>query len=328
MDEAKKNVVVIGGGTGTSLLLGGLKKYPLCLRALVTTADTGGSSGVLRRETGMAPPGDVRQCFVALNEDAHPIVATFNERFAEGALKGHSFGNLFFALLWQRYRDFPQAVREAEEMFGASHRVIPLTHEPTNLVAILKNGSSISSEENIVQQEGLCEAVERFELEPSGTGLNAEAKEAIAEADVIILGPGNLVGSLIPPLLVDGLVEAVAASGARKVYVANLLNQVTTRGFSVEEHFSFLQKVAGEQLFDTVIYNTGEIATERIAETGVQAQPITLGAQREGVTYIGEELVAPTNGTPVAGDGMVRSLIKHNQEKIAALLYERLIKGE
>lgn len=328
MEEAKKNVVVIGGGTGTSLLLGGLKKYPLCLRALVTTADTGGSSGVLRRETGMAPPGDVRQCFVALNEDAHPIVATFNERFTEGALKGHSFGNLFFALLWQRYRDFPKAVREAEEMFGASHRVIPLTHEPTNLVAVLKNGSSISSEENIIQQEGLCEAVERFELEPADARLNAEAREAIAEADVIILGPGNLVGSLVPPLLVHGLVEAVAASDARKVYVANLLNQVTTRGFGVEEHLAFLQKVAGEQLFDTVIYNTGEISAERIAEAGVQAQPITLGERREDVAYIGEKLVAPTNGTPVAGDGMVRSLIKHDQEKIASLLYERLINGE
>jgi len=325
MAESVKNVVVIGGGTGTSLLLRGLKKYPVSLSAVVTTADSGGSSGVLRRETGMAPPGDVRQCFVALNEGSLPLLSLFNERFQEGGLAGHSFGNLFFALLWQKYRDFPRAVREAEKMVGAIHRVLPVTQEPTDLIAHLKDGSVISSETNITNFKDLQKKLEWLELGPANIQINKEVQKVIASADSIIIGPGNLLSSLTPPLLVPGVAEAVRKSKAKKILVANLMNRPnSTKGFEVEDYLSYFDRVFGVSLFDAVVYNTTPIAASRLKALGVKDDQVFATSFRDTIQYIGAALVSAKNGNH-DNSGLVRSLIKHDETKTAEVLYERII---
>lgn len=325
MAQQAKRVVVIGGGTGTSLLLRGLKKYPLSLAAIVTTADSGGSSGVLRRETGMAPPGDVRQCFVALNEESHPFISLFNERFQEGALAGHSFGNLFFALLYQKYKNFPRAVREAEKMVGAKHRVIPVTEEPTDLIAHLKDGTVISSETNITNFSDLQKKLDRLEIGPKNTKLNKEVREILASADVICIGPGNLLSSLTPPLLVPGVAAAISKSKAKKVLIANLMNRPnSTKGFEVEDYLAYFDDVFGGTVFDTVLYNTAPIAASRLRALGVKDDQVLATSFREGVEYIGARLVSSTNGKR-DNSGVTRSLIKHDEKKTADILYERII---
>lgn len=325
MVQNLKKVVVIGGGTGTSLLLRGLKNYPVSLSAVVTTADSGGSSGVLRRETGMAPPGDVRQCFVALNEENHPLLSFFNERFQEGGLAGHSFGNLFFALLWQKYRDFPRAVREAERMVGAVHRVMPVTQEPTDLIAHLKDGTVISSETNITNFSDLQKKLDWLELGPKNIKLNKEVEKCIASADTIVIGPGNLLSSLTPPLLVPGVVAAVRKSKAKKVLIVNLMNRPnSTKGFEVEDYLVHFDGVFNGSIFDTVVYNTTQIAPARLKALGVKDDQVFATSLREGIEYIGAPLVSAKNGTH-DNSGLVRSLIKHDEKKTAKVLYERII---
>lgn len=325
MVRSSKKVVVIGGGTGTSLLLRGLKEYPVSLSAVITTADTGGSSGVLRRETGMAPPGDVRQCFVALNEGAHPLISLFNERFQEGALAGHSFGNLFFALLWQKYRDFPRAVKEAEKMVGAIHHVLPVTQEPTDLVAHLKDGASVSSEIDIANSKDLYKKLDRLELGPKSIKLNNEARDAVASADYIVIGPGNLFTSLIPPLLVPGFSDAIKKARGKKVFVANLMNRPnSTKGFEVEDYLAYFDTIFGASIFDVVLYNTTTISPDRIKALGIKDDQVFAASFREGIEYIGVPLVSAANGAR-DNSGVTRTLIKHDEVKTAKVLYERII---
>jgi uncharacterized cofD-like protein len=325
MTSGPKKVVVIGGGTGTSLLLRGLKKYPVSLSAVVTTADSGGSSGVLRRETGMAPPGDVRQCFVALNEGAHPFISLFNERFQEGGLVGHSFGNLFFALLWQKYKNFPRAVKEAEKMVGAIHHVLPVTQEPTDLVAHLKDGTVISSETNITNFKDLQKKLDFLELGPAGIKINHDVRRAVASADTIVIGPGNLLSSLTPPLLVPGVVEAIRSSRASKVLIVNLMNRPnSTKGFEVEDYLAYFDTIFGASIFDVVLYNTTTISPDRIKALGIKDDQVFATSFRGGVEYIGAPLVSAANGTR-DNSGVTRSLIKHDEVKTAKVLYERII---
>ena len=320
-------VVVIGGGTGTSQLLRGLKHYPISLSAVVTTSDTGGSSGVLRREVGMSPPGDVRQCFVALNRGSNPFIRFFNDRFPVGALKGHSFGNLFFAFLVQKYKDFPKAVREAERMVDAVHRVIPVTHTPTNLVARLEDGSVVSQEHDITEIQDLQKKLKKIELEPKGVKVNREARQAILNADVIVIGPGNLIASLTPPLLVNSIAEALIQSPAQKVFVVNLMNQKNlTGGFEVEDYLFYFDYIIGVNIFDTVIYNTAEISEQRLKELQIKDEVVEAISFREGMEYIGRSLVSQKNVNQNKNDLLNRTLIKHDEKKIAKLIYDHIIK--
>ena len=285
--------MVIGGGTGTSQLLRGLKQYPISLKAIVTTADTGGSSGVLRKEFGMSPPGDVRQCFVALNEASHPFLHFFNSRFSDGSLKGHSFGNLFFALLWQKYKDFPRAVREAEQMVDAVHKVIPVTHTPTNLIAHLEGGDVVTSETNITQIPDLYKKLRNIEIEPKGVRVNREARQALDSADVILLGPGNVVASLTPPLLISSIADGMRESQAKKVLIINLMNQHNITGdFEVEDYLIYFDHILGMNVFDAVVYNNAHISEERLEKLGVQDKIVRAMCFREGIEYIGRSLVS------------------------------------
>jgi uncharacterized cofD-like protein len=250
----------------------------------------------------------------------------FSERFQEGGLAGHSFGNLFFALLWQKYKNFPRAVREAERMVGAIHHVMPITEEPTDLIARLKDGTVISSETNITNFNDLQKKLDRLELGPKNIKLNKEVQKVIASADIILIGPGNLLSSLTPPLLVPGVVEALKKSKAKKVLVANLMNlSNSTRGFEVEDYLVYFDRVFGSSIFDVVVYNTTFIAPARIKALGIKDDQVFATSLRDTIQYVGVPLVSAKNGKRNKSDVLIRSLIKHDEKKTAKILYERII---
>ncbi|MEX0877376.1 MAG: gluconeogenesis factor YvcK family protein [Candidatus Spechtbacterales bacterium] len=318
-DLKKKRVVVIGGGTGTSILLRGLKDYPVHLSAIITTADTGGSSGRLREETGMAPPGDARQCFVALNDANHPILSHFNTRFSGGNLKGHTFGNLFLALLWQNYGDFQHAIEEAEKLFGSKHSVIPVTKGATNLVANLKDGQIVAGESSIIQVENLNEKLKNMMLVPHAS-LNPKAKRAIENADHIVIGPGNLFASLTPPLLVDDMVEAVKRSSAQKIYVANLMNQKKLNsGYTLSRYLEHFEGIFGEDIFNKVVHNKREIGDRVLRKYGVEDDPVIVDSP--DARYVEADLVDTKISKQDPNDPLKRTFIRHDSKKLAKAVW-------
>src|SRR3990167_1058978 len=213
-----KKVVVIGGGTGVFTVLSGLKEYEYELSAIVTMADDGGSTGILREEFGILPPGDIRRALVALSTSDNKILSDlFNYRFKEGAgLRGHNFGNLLLTALERITGSFSSAIAEAGKILSVEGTVIPVTLEKSRLMAELENGKIIKGEMNIdiPSHDGHLK-IKRVWLEPNAN-LNAEAKRALLEADAIVLGPGDLYTSLMPNLLIKGFREALRASKAKK----------------------------------------------------------------------------------------------------------------
>lgn len=319
--KKKKHIVVIGGGTGTSVVLRGLKKYPVKLSAIVTTADSGGSSGRLRKEIGMAPPGDVRQCFVALNEGKHPVISHFNTRFASGNLRGHSFGNLFFAALWQSHGDLQRAVEVAEDMFGAENKVIPVTLGRTNLVAHLKNGRTVKGEEYVHGVKNLHKNLKKIELKQGDAPFNPKAIRAIQSADCIIIGPGNLFASLIPPLLVRGMKEQLIKSRAQKIYITNLMNQKDyTTGMTINDFLKHFAGVLGEDFFDYVIYNTQSIPKELTRKFNILDEPISGTFDNHEKRFIPASLVDSRIDNQNPNDPTRRTLIRHHPDKLAHVL--------
>ncbi|MBI2884869.1 MAG: YvcK family protein, partial [Candidatus Omnitrophica bacterium] len=228
-------VVVIGGGTGLSTLLQGLKSYTNNLTAIVTVADDGGSSGRLREEFGILPPGDIRNCLVAL-ADAEPLVKRlFQHRFVEGeGLRGHNFGNLFITALTRITGDFEHAVEAASRVLAIRGRVIPSTSAKVRLVAKHDNGSLTMGESKISQAP---RPIRKLWLEPGDSMPVAEALRAIYDADLVVMGPGSLFTSILPNLLVPGILEAVIHTSAMRVYVCNVMTQFReTHGFSASDH--------------------------------------------------------------------------------------------
>lgn len=253
-----KKVVAIGGGTGVFNLLTGLKHYPFHLTAIVTTADDGGSSGILREEFGILPPGDIRRVLVALSSDSPVLSNLFNYRFENGTgLKGHSFGNLFLTALERITGDFNQAVKEAAKILGIKGQVIPVTLEYTRLFARLENDFLVVGESNIdvPKHDGNLFIKEVF-LNPVPKA-NPEAIRAIKKADAIIIGPGDLYTSIIPNFLVKGIKEAVKKSPAKKIYVGNIMTKYgETNHFTAEDFFAKLEKYLGRGVIDYFIVNT------------------------------------------------------------------------
>jgi uncharacterized cofD-like protein len=271
--DSPLRIVSIGGGTGLSALLAGLKKYtrayrenlPLALfapevevTAVVTVTDDGGSSGRLRRELHVPPPGDIRNCLVALSEDEDLLSRLFQYRFQAGeGLKGHSFGNLFLTALSQITGDFTQAVKVCSEVLAIAGRIYPSTGENVHLEADLADGSVVAGETSI---SASSVPIARLRLAPASCEPLPETLEAIADADLITLGPGSLFTSVIPNLLVRGIPEAIAAARARKVYVANLMWQPgETMGYAASDHVLAIHAHARLPLIDTAVLNTGRI---------------------------------------------------------------------
>mgnify|MGYP005812138345 CR=1 FL=1 len=272
-------VVAIGGGTGLSTLLKGLKNYVLHapytgqpqpassvvvieeLTAIVTVTDDGGSSGRLRREFGMLPPGDIRNCIVALSEDEALMSRLFRYRFPENSkLEGHSFGNLFLFALFEMTGDFAEAVRLSSEILATRGHIYPATTASCELEALMDNGSRVRGETNITASK---HRIKRLEIIPPNVAPMQQTLDAIANADLITIGPGSLFTSLIPNLLVHGIPEAIAESNAIKVYVCNLMTQANeSLGLTASEHIQAIREHARRKIFDVALVNVAPLSSE------------------------------------------------------------------
>jgi uncharacterized cofD-like protein len=263
-------VVAIGGGTGLPNVLRGLR--PLFyeqrestprdhLVAIVTTTDDGGSSGRLRNEFGMMPPGDIRNCLAALAENQGLLADLFQYRFDAGdGLSGHALGNLVLAALTDVTNDFAHAVELAGQVVGAHGIVLPATAEPVTLVAEFEDGRTVRGETAIAAASA---RIVRLALSPDRPRCLVKAVEAVRQADVVVVGPGSLYTSLLPPLLVPELTEAIRATPATRVFVMNLMTEPgETDGFSAAEHIRTVSRHVGAQLFDVVLYSTAPVAPE------------------------------------------------------------------
>lgn len=251
-------IVTIGGGTGLSALLNGLKEYSSNITAIVTVADDGGSSGRLRQQFDMLPPGDIRNCLVALADASTLMRDLFQFRFDEGSeLKGHNFGNLFITVMTRLTGDFEKAIKETSKVLALRGQVIPSTLNNVVLVAEHKDGS-ITTGENRIPKAHL--PIKRVYLKPEDSQATPEALKAIEEAQIIILGPGSLYTSIIPNLLIKDITAAIVASSAVKVYVCNAMTQPgETDGFKASNHVKVLTEHSHPRAVDYCILNTGDI---------------------------------------------------------------------
>ena len=282
-DTTPLRVVVIGGGTGLSSLLQGLKHYTrtadpgqprLDVTAVVTVTDDGGSSGRLRREFDVLPPGDIRNCMVALSEDSALLARLFPYRFAAGrGLKGHSFGNLFLMALTQVMGDFPEAVKASAEVLKIAGRIYPSTAANVALEAVLEDGTRVVGETRISHSR---QRIRRIHLIPRAARPLAATLSALAEADVITLGPGSLFTSVVPNVLVEGIPAAISRSPAVKAYFVNLMWQPgETDGFSASDHVRAIHQHARNKFLDYAVVNIRPIPSaikKRYARQ--EAQPV------------------------------------------------------
>lgn len=323
----EKRVVVIGGGTGTYAVLSALKPYPVDLSAIVTMADDGGSTGILRDEFGVLPPGDLRQCLVALSEAPDVMRRLFMHRFDRGTLKGHSFGNLFLSTMEQVTGSLDEAIRLVGEVLKIRGTVIPVTLSSVKLVAKLQNGKVLRGEMALTSYQLLSRfGIEEIYLTPKPKP-NPKAIRAILEADVIIVGPGSMYSSLIPNFLVPGIGEALRKSKARKIFIVNLMNKYGhTDHFHVADHVSVLEEKIGGQVFDTILYNTKIPPKELLRTYADEGDPVPYIKDRrlKGRMVIGRDIIASGAGKARKGDMIYRTLIRHDQKKLGKTIAEIL----
>jgi uncharacterized cofD-like protein len=309
-------IVVVGGGTGLSALLRGLKEYTSNLTAIVTVGDDGGSSGRLRRELGILPPGDVRNCLVALAEKEEIMEDLFSYRFPNGTLAGHSLGNLFLAGLAGRFGDFQKGIEHVGKVFALKGEVYASTLSPVTLEAYFEDGRSINGETAIRNTPG---KIKHLRISPQNCKPLPGALRAIEEADLVVLGPGSLYTSVLPNLLVEGLREQIARTRAFCVYVCNIMTEPgETDGFAVEDHLRAIIEHAGQGLVDVVLAAKEDIPQEVLERYLAEgAQPV------KGNESIIESLgVKYYESTFYAGGEVVR----HNPDKLAKELLRLLFR--
>ena len=259
--EKGPRIVTIGGGTGLSRLLRGLKKHSNNLTAIITVADDGGSSGRLRRDFDLVPPGDFRNCLVAMSEEEGLVSNLFQYRFEKGNdLKGHSFGNLFIAALTNTTGSFDEALRESSRVLAVRGNILPSTKNPLNLVAQLKDGSTIRGESKIGQSK---KAIEKISIEPDNSEAYPEAISSINDAELIVIGPGSLYTSLLSNLLVPGIVNSIRKASAPVVYICNVATEKgETDGYTLNDHVSVIENHTFPEIIDVVVANSKEVHLE------------------------------------------------------------------
>ena len=306
-------IVSIGGGTGLSTLLRGLKKFPVDLSVIVTVTDDGGSSGRLREEFGVLPPGDIRNCMIALSEDEHLMSHLFRFRFnSEGGLHNHSFGNLFLTAMAGVTGDFAVAVRLTSEVLAIKGVIYPSTNSNVQLRAELEDGSMVEGETRITAQR---KRIRRVELNPVDAHPLPDALGAIASADLITIGPGSLYTSLIPNMLVHEVIGAVRASSAVKIYIQNIMTQPgETDGYSAADHVQALAEHCGAILFPIVLLNNG-IPSAGMLEPYKAEHATLVEIDRDKLLELGMNVVERDLLTQ---DGMIR----HDPDKLARAVME------
>lgn len=324
------SVVLIGGGTGSFTLLQALKFATPNLTALVNMVDDGGSTGILRDELGVLPPGDVRQCLVALSRTPK-IRDLFNYRFEEGSLGGHSFGNLFLTALEKATGSFAEAVETASEVLNITGKVVPITLDNVRLVLEAGDGFKVRGEGKIDVMH-FAEPGQRpkLSLEPRAR-INPEAREAIRVADLVVIAPGDIYTSIGPLLIVDGVAEALKSTKAKIVYVCNLVVKPgQTDGMSVADHAAEIERFGSSPMLDYVLYNDAQPTPglmrryTRDKEFLVEVSPDEL--EEAHYRAIGSPLVADEDAKTNPGDRLAqhRSLIRHNAEATTKKLMELL----
>lgn len=291
-------IVVIGGGTGLAVLLKGLKKYTSQLTAVVTVTDDGGSSGRLRAELGVLPPGDIRNCLVALAETETLMDKVFQHRFIEeGSLKGHNLGNLLLVAMSEITGDFVSAIREVSRVLAVRGKVIPATLEHVVLGAKMGDGVTVFGETAIRDYRG---TIKNLFLVPDNCLPVPETITAIMDADAIVIGPGSLYSSIIPNLLVSGVAEAIARSSALAFYVSNIMTEKgETDGFTVCDHLGVINSHLGQNIFDYVVVNSGSIDKPRLeryqAEKAVPVKVDISNIAKMGIEVIEGNLIPEGN---------------------------------
>ncbi|MBI5974075.1 gluconeogenesis factor YvcK family protein [Staphylococcus canis] len=308
-------LVLIGGGTGLSVLARGLKNYPIEITAIVTVADDGGSTGKIRSEMDMPAPGDVRNVLAALSDVEPTLEALFQYRFDEDKISGHSLGNLLIAAMTHITHDFGHAVKELSKILNIKGRVIPSTISSVSLNAEMEDGEIVSGESNIPMKH---KKIKRVFLEPEDVKPMDEALEALLEADLIVLGPGSLYTSVISNLCVRGIADAIVKSEAKKLYVSNIMTQPgETDDYTVTDHVNAIHHQLGQNVINFVIANKVSFDTnvlERYQKEG--AKPVYCNIEelhREGVEVITGEGLAL-----ISEDDYVR----HDTEILANMIYE------
>lgn len=317
-------IAALGGGTGLSALLRGLKQGPVDLTAIVTVADDGGSSGRLRRELGVPPPGDIRNCLVALADDESLLSQLFQHRFADGDLAGHSFGNLFLAALTEVTGDFDLAIEECSQVLKIRGRVLPSTLAHVRLWAERADGSRVCGETQIASGRGACR---RAWLDPAEPEAHAPALDAIREADLVLMGPGSLFSSVLVHLAVPDIARAVVASAGRRVYVCNIMTQPgETDGLNAARHVEHVLEVVPGAV-DVVVVHEGPLDPAGLAAYAAQGQePVHVdhaALERLGVAVVAADLAQPGAVVRHAPHALAAVLLDLAATQIAAETRER-----
>ena len=324
----KKKIGVLGGGTGTFTVLSGLKYFPVELSAVVSIADNGGSTGILRDELGVLPPGDIRQCLVALASGDDILRNLFNYRFHEGSLSGHNFGNLFLSALEKITGDPLSAVRQAHRILQVRGKVIPVSAQASHLFAELEDGTVVEGEHAIDAPSADRSPIRRCFLSPS-VAANEEALQIIQGADALIFGPGDFFTSLVPVLLVEGIPQALAQSKGRRIFITNLM---TKRGqtdqFSASKFLQTLHEVIAPAKIDTVVINSVPVPQE-IVDRYVKAgeDPVKDDLQDVAPDVIRKDLLSRHVTEAIVGDQLRRTLLRHDPEKLAQAIMEVVVRG-
>lgn len=315
--ERGPNIVVLGGGTGLSVLLKGLKEYTSNITAIVTMADDGGSSGRLRSEFDVLPPGDIRNCLVAL-ADAEPLMSElFQYRFkGDNELSGHSFGNLFITALSKVTGDFERAVRESSKILAIRGRVVPSTLEKVTLVAEYIDGSKTMGESKIAQRRL---EIKSISLVPGNPPVTSEAMDSIKEADAVIFGPGSLYTSIIPNLLVKGVVDCIHASDAVKIYVCNVMSETgETDNYRASDHLATLLDHTKKKIVDYCIVNTSKIPEHMIERYKTEDKYPVVADVKE---------ISKLNVKAVTSDIVsVENCVRHDSKKLARIIIDLIKK--
>lgn len=328
MSRSKEpKVVVIGGGTGNFVVLSELKRLTPNITAIVNMSDDGGSTGILRDELGVLPPGDIRQCLVALSESDQTMRDLFNYRFDEGTLRGHSFGNLFLTALEKTTNSFGAAIETASSVLKITGRVVPVTLTDNRLVLTRDDGSTTTGQHAIEESRFSGANPPQLTLAPTAT-INPDAATAIAEADMVVIAPSNLYTSLAPTLLVEGMGEALRTTPAKIIYISNLITKPgQTDSYTVDDFVREIERIIGAPVVDYLIYNTRK-PTKKLLEKYAEEGEYAVGydpKRLEQAHYqaIGEDLVSDTYPTLKPSEKLIsRTLIRHDSGKLANLIFQ------
>ncbi|OGH06740.1 MAG: hypothetical protein A2171_01760 [Candidatus Levybacteria bacterium RBG_13_35_9] len=315
-------VVTIGGGTGSYASLMGLKRYPLKLTAIVNMVDDGSSSGILRDELGVLPPGDVRQCLVALSESSTLLRKIFNYRFEEGGLKGHTLGNIFLSALEKETGSMKKAISEVGKVLNIKGQVIPVTFTKTAQLCVdLADGKTIVGETHIdvVEKKEKRAPIKKIYLNPKAK-LNEDAKNAIKEADYILIGPGDLYTSIMPNILVTGVPQAIKNSKARKIFVLNLMTKYgQTSGFGAKKHIEELEKYLGKGIIEYVLINSKKPKKKVLSwYEEYEEYPVDDDlSENNKYKVVRGDLIRDVIVSQSSADFLRRSIIRHDPKKLA-----------